>query len=513
MKKRLALLIIMILATFSHIYVSEAAEQKVKKSESQIYIDSLLSQEPLRTAQFGILAVKISGDTIAESSSIKNFIPASNIKLITTGLALNELGSDFRFETLIGYSGTITDDVLKGDLYIIGGGDPTIGSKDSIAKPVEQIFSEWHKMLSEAGIRSIDGSIIGDGRFFEGPIEETSWLYEDIGTYYGTGANALCFFKNIQSFNVIPGNTAGSPLKISPAYPDTPWMKFSYNCTTGKKETGDRLYLFETDLYPNAEIRGTFGSDRKYRTVKCSNKFGAYTCAYHFMKYLNTKGLDIKGGCADIDIEGRIRKKLGTAKQWNKATAQEQLTIIGKTLSPQLHRIAFITNQQSDNFYAEAIYRMLGKKMAGTAEYGKFDSAIDQAINRLEIKDKSGGYKIVDGSGLSKKDYASPDFLCKFLKAMMETSVFETYLSTLTQPDKGTQTGRLRNSPASIKERIYWKSGSMDGVRCYSGYIVPSEGTKEDTIIFSVMLNNCTAPNWKANLTMDSIIESLAKEN
>lgn len=509
MKSRLITAIIVLASCFQN--QAFGADSIPNKSKSQIYIDSLLTTEPFKSSLAGILAVKVSGDTVAEAGSLNKLVPASNMKLITTGLALNELGADFRFGTMLGYTGSIANGVLKGDLYIIGGGDPTIGSKDSIAKNTEKLFEEWKNFVSKAGIRRIEGTVIGDGRYFEGPIEEESWLYEDIGTYYGTGSNGLCFFRNIQNFNIIPGNAAGDRLSVSPSYPEAPWMKFSYNCTTGEKGTGDKLYLFGTDLYPAAEMRGTFGIDRKSKTVMCSNKFGAYTCAYYFMKYLNINNIAAAGGCADIDSKGRIRKKPGLSDSGRPATAQDKISILGRTVSPELRRIAYITNQRSDNFYAEAMFRMIGKKSSGSAEYGLFDQSIDNAIKKLGIDNT--GYRIVDGSGLSKKDYVSPGFFCSFLRAMMETDVFEPYLNTLTQPDKGSQAGRLRNSPDSIKSRIYWKSGSMDGVRCYSGYIIPSDGVKDNTIIFSVMLNNCTAPNWKINIALDGIIATLAGEN
>ena len=90
----------------------------------------------------------------------------------------------------------------------------------------------------------------------------------------------------------------------------------------------------------------------------------------------------------------------------------------------------------------------------------------------------------------------------------MNTEKFEKYLNTLNNPGIG-----LKNETEEVRRRVFSKSGSMGGVRCYSGYISPSEGGKEDTIIFSIMVNNCTLPNWKIKSTLDKIIASLAKEN
>ena len=160
---------------------------------------------------------------IRNASNVKHAtvdIPASNMKLVTTGVALHRLGSGFTFRTRLGYSGSIIDRVLKGDLYIMGGGDPTLASDDSIAVELPALFREWTTILKKAGIERIDGHIIGDDRYFDLPMpEEQTWQWDDCGTYYGAGTSALTFFENIQSFEVSPGPETGYPATVSEKYP------------------------------------------------------------------------------------------------------------------------------------------------------------------------------------------------------------------------------------------------------------------------------------------------------
>ena len=149
-----------------------AFAQTGRQAAAQKYIDLKLKEEPFRSGLTGVLAVTFGGDTLAEHNSLQKLIPASTAKLITTGLAINGLGEDYRFTTKLGYSGRISDDgTLHGDLYIIGGGDPTIASGDKIAPSRDSLFTEWGRMLKRAGIRKINGAVIGDGRLYEGPIE------------------------------------------------------------------------------------------------------------------------------------------------------------------------------------------------------------------------------------------------------------------------------------------------------------------------------------------------------
>lgn len=484
--------------------------QTAKKTEAQDYINAIVATEPLRSAQLGVKAQKLSGEVVAENESYRKLVPASNVKLLTTGAAMVELGDDFQFETVLAYDGTIEEGTLKGDLYIVGGGDPTLASKDSIAVSAESLFAKWRTLLSQAGIRKIEGNIVGDGRYFDGEKELSSWLYEDIGTYYGTGADGLCFYRNIQDFNVSAGPTVGSPIKVAPNYPKVPWMQFTYNCSTGIKGSGDKLYLYTTDVAPVAELRGTFAVDRKTKRVECSNKFGAYTCAWMFRENLVANGVQVSGNAADIDALGKVRTSLNPMTVTLKAPDQNSLKKIGSTRSPVLRRIAYITNQRSDNFYAEAMLRILGKKRKGSADYAKCVLAETDALRRLGL-DTENGVSLVDGSGLSRKNLVSPAFFCDFLKAMLDSPACESFVNSLPQPGKGSQAGRMQGETAAA--RVYYKSGSMDSVRCYSGYVIPSDGGKEDTIVFSIMVNNYTGPSYKIMSQIDKLIALIAKEN
>ena len=128
--------------------------------------------------------------------------------------------------------------------------------------------------------------------------------------------------------------------------------------------------------------------------------------------------------------------------------------------------------------------------------------------------DLSRGQKIQDGSGLSRQNLISPDFFCRYLEAIMTSPCFEDFVESLPSPGgTGTLALNMKNYPAETKARIKVKSGSMSGVRCYSGYIIPREGCKEETIIFSIMVNNCTAPTWKVRPLMDKIMGMLAEMN
>ena len=464
-------------------------------------IEALAGDQTFSQAVVGICARKADGTTLVDINSKTMMMPASNMKLITTGAALHALGKDWQFETGLGYDGFIKDGVLRGDLYIIGGGDPTLASRDSIAVDMDLTFAQWEAVIRANGISRIDGRIIGDGRWFEGMAEEPTWLIEDAGTYYGTGTTGLMFYENTQSFAVSAGAKVGDSVNISPSFPEVPWMEFRYDCSTGLPGTGDQLYMYATDLAKVAEIRGTFGVDRAAKRLDCANKFPELTCAYYFRNYLNSNGIECTGETADLD---------GIA-------AADSLATLGSTFSPTLDRIVFETNHASNNLYAETLLRTLGKELRGSACYDSSYVALNSVLESLAV-DTSKGAKIQDGSGLSRQNYISADFICRFLQAMTKSPAYGTFLASLPVPGgNGTMQYNMSRQPSNLRNRIKVKSGSMNGVRCYSGYILPSEnsggqadGLPADTIVFSILVNNCTSTTAQIRPLMDSMMAALA---
>lgn len=504
---------------FLSMVAGKAVGQGRETGEIQAAAENVAGDPAFTQAYVGICVMDGTGKMLARVNADKMLVPASNMKLITTGAVLHMLGPSHTFETSLAYDGDIEDGTLKGNLHIIGGGDPTLGSKDSIATPVERTFAIWEKMLRDAGIRRIEGHIIGDGRSFEGMMEEPTWLWNDTGTYYGAGVSGLMFYENMQSFSVSAGPETGAPVNIKPYYPDCPWMDFRYACSTGKAGTGDRLYMYTSDLAPVAEIRGTFGVDRAAKRVDCANKYPEYTCARYFENYLRRKGISCSGGAADYKLMTEWMEESGSCNDPDSQKAG--LTAIGSTLSPTLDRIVFETNHASNNVFAETLFRTLGKTLHESACYDSSYVALNDAFAELGISAGS-GIKVQDGSGLSRQNLVSPEFLCRFLHAMSHSPAFEDFLESLPSPGfNGTLEYNMKGQPEALRRRIKVKSGSMNGVRCYSGYILPSysgnlsceNGLPEGTLIISVMTNNCTSPNWKVRPLLDRFMAALARGN
>ena len=501
------------LITVALLLCAWSATAGIPRTEAQRSIAELRAREPLRSALVGVLAVRVDGDTLVCINPRERLVPASNVKLLTTGLALHRLGADYRFPTRFGYTGTVEDGVLKGDLYVIGGGDPTTGSRSESAAALSKTFGEWAAILAEAGITRIEGRVLGDPRLFGDPTPQNlGWTFDDLGCNYGAGPTGLNFFENAQNFYITPGRT-GEKLNYRVQYPDTPWMRYSNHTVTGPARTSNSLYYVNTTLAPFGELAGSFPVDRRGYTLECSNAFAAYTCAWYFRNYLEEKGVRVDGGWGDITLQGEIRTDLTPAMPLAPAALPEEITMIGTAWSAPLADIVHDTNRESDNFYAETLLRAVAVQSGLSGSQDDCQDAAEAGLRAMGLR-TDGACQQFDGSGLSRKNYISPDFFVRFLRKMMTLPVWDPFFVSLPVPgSKGTMEERFDKALQEFKDRIHAKTGSMNGVRCFSGYILSADGDPKHTIVFSLMVNNCPASSYLINPVLDSIIEAIASEN
>ena len=544
--------------------------------------------------QAGVCIRTLSGRDILKTNEKQNFVPASNLKVLSTGLSLHLLGADARFETRLAHSGEISPDgTLKGDLYIIGGGDPTLGSGECGSKGAEELVSGWVRRVREAGIRRIEGLVIGDSRAMPSEVNG-SWMYEDIATYYGATPCALMYRENCIDLLLTPGTEVGAAVKINAtgggkalSQADTqissdtgapssaqapanatltiasaPWMILRSECTTGEEGTGDRTYLYVSEFSPAARLSGTYALGKAPKTVHYNNPFPEFAAAFDLADALLKEGIVCRGvtstsACHPIALykanaseknapagKNTTTDKNTRASAANSAPArasnwafafesftqcarlapQDSLTVIARTLSPKLSEIARRTNYVSDNLYAETLLRAVGAvPKASQAKNGtraaeniidlngiSTENAIDAELAALEELgvDTEGRGRIDDGSGLSRKNAVTPEFIVDYLSAISQSPAFPAFLASL--PPSGESERLLAGAPQELRKRLRVKSGSMTGVLCYCGYILPAEG-KGETIVFSIMVNDSLRQGSRIRAQIEAILLNLMR--
>jgi len=459
----------------------------------QKYIETL-KQDTLFTNSVTAIMVKDSkGNTVASWNPYMPLLTASTMKTITTGVALKVLGPNFQFETKIGHTGFIENGVLYGNLYIIGGGDPTLGSIDTLGIPVDTLFMNWTTAIKDAGIIRINGNIVADDRFFEHEIVPSSWSWSNLGPYYGSGPCGLSFNENLQFFTFIPGINIGDNVILKHLYPVVPNMEYKNLLLTGGNRTGDRSSYYASDISKTSLFTGSIAAGADSTLVTVSNKFPQLSCAAEFQKYLTTQGIYSNPEILD-------------AKEFN-APAQEQMTILTKTLSAPLYSIVNVTNRISNNFYAETLLKMIGKKLTGTGSYDSALVALTRTLKDIGVNTK--GHTQEDGSGLSRQNYVSPNFFCNYYSAMSKTDVFKYFFNSLAIPGHpGTLENVLQKEKSKFKEKIHAKSGSLSNVRCYAGYVEQKNG---EFLFFAILSNNYAAKTSQMQVGIEGFLNELTK--
>jgi len=163
-------------------------------------VQKIHGETGLRNSSLGFALIPVaakSPDTLTGYHPDLALLPASTLKVVTTATALELLGSEFRFETVLQHPGVIEDDgTLKGDVIIKG------------ASEISQTFLKGEGVLKDAGIQKVDGRIIGDASLFGTQFRPDSWQWNDLGNYHAAGACGLTFHRNHFSCHFITGEVA-----------------------------------------------------------------------------------------------------------------------------------------------------------------------------------------------------------------------------------------------------------------------------------------------------------------
>ena len=475
---------------------------------AQNFINNVLKRDPLfKNAVVGICAVDNNGKKVASWNSNFPLLTASTMKTITTGTVLSILGPDFRYETSISINGPVKDNVLYGNLTIIGGGDPTLGSKDTVAYSIDSLFGVWTDALKSKGITKIIGNIVADDSYFVREAIPDNWDWGNLGWDYGCAASGLSFMENTQIIRTMPGCKEGDGISIEVVYPQLPGQKILNEAVTGAAQTGDNVYYYPSDMLKTSRIEGSLAVDHKPVDNTWANKFPHLSVAAEYLRYLQTNGIEV---IAPGSVNGNSTSAEAVVKDIKEMPADyaKGADTISTVYSPKLINIINVTNRISNNFYAETFLKTVGKKLA--------DKSSISASTRIlrEYLEEQGvdllGFRQADGSGLSRMNFVSAEFFTRFYAFMQKSSNFKEYLASFPYPGgPGTLKSVLKeNKYAKEKWRIHAKSGSLTGVRCYAGYV---ESKSNGLVRFAILVNNYSVPTSKMQPNIEKFLWELTK--
>ena len=439
------------------------------------------------TVDHGVWSVAVHslkrGETLYSANSFRLQVPASNQKVLTTAVAAERLGWDYRYSTKLYATGPIANGQLDGDLMVVANGDPTINPRHSQRWAA---FDEWATQLAAKGVRVISGHLIGDDNAFAEPGWGLGWSWDDFALGYGAPVSALQYHENQVELLVGPGLEAGARAIISVSPPGS-GLTLDQQVVTAPAGADSRLTLERIPGTSVLVVRGqvAVGATPIHDTAAVPNPTIFYLNALR--DALSRHGIIVGGSTIDIDD---VARPLDRSKD----------ALLLEDRSASLAEIIDVTNKWSRNLYAETLLRSLSPAGApATTEAG-----LRVLAETLRTWGVSPDYYLArDGSGLSRYDYLTPDALIGVQTYMwMNPALAEGFRSTLPVAGvSGSLANRMKGTPA--EGRVWAKTGSMSQVRSLSGYVVTAEG---EPLVFAFMVNGFRVPQREIDAAMDQAL-------
>ena len=464
-------------------------------------IDSMIAAPALRSASWGILIVDpVAAETLYSHNASKLLIPASNQKLVSSSVMLEQLGPDFRYRTTFGVRGHVAHDTLVGDLAVIGRGDPT--TSNHMKKDAMQPLRDIADSLAAHGIRHVTGSVVAVGNAFPGPVAGATWPWDGLDASSYAGVDELLFNEGLSIVRVRAGAHAGdsATVETSPAatYPRVRNSAVTVAAPVAEAADGARrpsrgfgrggpgthlsLWHDTTAAYVVALAGQVALGDSAELVITQHDPDEAYVAA--LSEALSQRGISV-------------------ARQPT-AGASDRVDTLFTVQSPPLREILPMILKPSQNQIAEVFLRTLGLERTGvgTADSGR--KVVERQF--AEWKIPSDGFVVRDGSGLSRNDYLSPEAIIDILDVMRRSPNFELFRQSLPNAGvDGTIASRMKGTPA--ENNLHAKTGTLPMVRSLSGYVTTADG---HLLEFSILCNGWVAPQSAVDTVADAIGVALA---
>lgn len=455
----------------------------------------LLTDNPLtEQANISVLVQDAETGNVIDAHRADNVVPpASVMKLLTTATALEMLGPDFRFTTSIEYTGIIEDGVLKGDLYIRGEGDPSLGlvlgrGRGTASQPAttRSFLAPWVRAIQDAGIRRIAGSVVADMTFLDGDAVNPAWLWEDIANYYAPGVFGINYLGN--SLNIVLRSGAvGSVAEVTRIEPNFPDLQIinHIRCT---QITYDGAFVHGMPYSKERYLTGSIPSNLGTFGVRSDMPNPGLLLAQHLTAELNGRGVTVE------------RPATYTA-DYNPLLPPRK--VLYEHRSQPLSALIAECNTYSNNLFAEALFRYMG------VQYGK-PGTIHNACEVVRDFWRRRGINIShalikDGCGLAPQDAVSAATFVQLLDYMDHSRYRDVWLASLpVSGESGTLRSLMCGTP--LEGRIHAKSGTIAGTKNYAGYIDMPGGKR---YVFAILVNSAYGKARKIQTVIEQYLRTL----
>jgi serine-type D-Ala-D-Ala carboxypeptidase/endopeptidase (penicillin-binding protein 4) len=475
-----------------------SAFSKKQSAKFAARAEVLLGTGPTGKGEWGLLILDPkTGETLYQQNADRYFVPASNMKLFTTALALTKLGPDYRFRTTLETSGTIVNGVVTGNVTLVGRGDPNLSNrkfpynlKEEFDGPPEKVLAELADGLVAKGVKEISGDVIGDDSYFPRERYPSGWEIDDMVWEYGAAISSIVVDDNTVALTLTPGDQPGSPVQASES-PATPDFLVENDVVTSAPDVKSDLTLTREPGASLVVLKGTMPAKSSPRKLVLAVEEPAQHAAAVLKRLLEDRG---------VRVNGIARARHEAAK------TQGDPTVLAEHVSVPLADAVKLINKISQNLHTEMLLRTVARQNGMWAT----DDDLMKAPQDFYASAGISPDDVVqsDASGLSRHDLVTPRAIVALLQFAQKQPWFETYFNSLPVAGQdGTLEDRMKNTPAAA--HIHAKTGSVEHVRTLSGFADTASGRR---LIFSFLSNNQVGKNHEAADALTGLCVAMLEE-
>jgi D-alanyl-D-alanine carboxypeptidase/D-alanyl-D-alanine-endopeptidase (penicillin-binding protein 4) len=419
------------------------------------------------------------------------FMPASNMKVLTTALALLRLGPDYRFTTRLVRESS-------GDLVLVGSGDPSLSgrvypyNKESGSGPPLRALEALADRAVASGLTRVEGDVVGDDRLYPWAPYPPSWTQDDILRDYGAPVSALTLNDNTITLIIHPGAEEGDAAQLSLS-PAIEYYAIDNRIVTVAKKSEPHIRISRVQNSRQLLLWGSIPMGHAAIGETLSVDDPALFTAQALYDALARRGVAITGKA--------VARHRAVNDDYNPEPSME----LAVRVSPPLVELLQVTDKTSQNLHAELMLREVGRatRYMGTREAG----VEEMATLFKEAGASAGDARVEDGSGLARNVMVTPRLVTRILAYLYQSKYKDAWISLF---PVGGEDGTLKNRLCCTVDaaNIHAKTGTLSRAIALSGY---AQSKTRGWLAFSIIVNSFSAPGSDVRKWIDKIALELTE--